>query len=67
MIGKALFKKETKIQSFVGLKVQLSTGEFSKTDLLAKCSRNLEMCVLVLTQVRLGPSKEHLEQVESSG
>jgi len=27
VIGKTLFKKETKIQAFLGLKVQLSTGE----------------------------------------
>lgn len=27
MIGRSLFKKETNIQIFVGLKVKLSTGE----------------------------------------
>ena len=29
MIGKSLFKKETNIQPFVGLRVQLSTGQQS--------------------------------------
>ena len=28
VIGKTLFKKETKIQAFLGLKVQLSTGSY---------------------------------------
>lgn len=31
IIGKALFKKETKIEAFVGLKVELSTGEVQNT------------------------------------
>ena len=29
VIGKTLFKKETKIQAFLGLKVHLSTGIYS--------------------------------------
>ncbi len=39
LIGKSLFKKETKLQAFIGLRVQLSTGEVAPLDVaMVLCS-----------------------------